>query len=209
MRNRFVGLVVVLALLVAVNILIVQNISNISQAASPQEIELERAMAVLQQHQQLSQRLNVLQGRQTVLEGLDSKADVVGVLGELSYLVGSGIVLENVVLEQRPFEASGQVKEYQLAGSLKAAVGDSVKPSRTRLTIVGIAISAGDVAEFIRRMEGSAYFTAVYPGYSRNQSITAAGSDKKIEVSEFEITCYLTNYKSGQTLAASVTGAEY
>jgi hypothetical protein len=86
-----------------------------------------------------------------------------------------------------------------------------------KVIIAGVAADASDVAFFIRKMENSPYFCQVVLSFSRNTDIqTQSGntpnpptdytsespntvrdnqeSDKKIQVSNFEINCYLANY---------------
>ena len=96
---------------------------------------------------------------------------------------------------------------------------------RFKVVISGVAADARDVAKLTRRLEDSPYFCLVYPSFSRNRKINAvrnsttgnriqkgrisngvrarsekgrAGSvrrDASYQVSEFEIGCYLANYR--------------
>ncbi len=89
---------------------------------------------------------------------------------------------------------------------------------RFKVVICGIAADAGDVASLICRLEDSPYFCQVVPSFSRNAQVKAAnypllasgadagektrdaqravrGSGESIGVSEFEISCYLANYR--------------
>ena len=89
---------------------------------------------------------------------------------------------------------------------------------RFRVVIAGVAANAGDVADLILRLEQSPYFFRVVPAYSRSAEleIKSAASPgtardavtrtsersggitdarKTLEVSEFEINCYLANYR--------------
>ena len=84
---------------------------------------------------------------------------------------------------------------------------------RFKVEISGIAADAGDVAELICKLEDSPYFCQVYPSFSRNSRIKAGtvpwlGSDSSYtaddsyQISEFEIGCYLANYRQEQTYFA-------
>ena len=70
------------------------------------------------------------------------------------------------------------------------------------------------MAELIRRFEGSSYFCQVYPSFSRNKKVKTASrlaeslpnikkdgaeSGDDYQVSEFEIGCYLANYRQEGT----------
>jgi len=68
---------------------------------------------------------------------------------------------------------------------------------RFKVVIKGIALNASDVAELICRLEDSPYFCQVVPSFSRNiKTKTGSGPDAMSnQVSEFEISCYLSNYE--------------
>ena len=89
---------------------------------------------------------------------------------------------------------------------------------RFKVVMRGIAVDAGDVAALICRLEDSPYFCQVVPSFSRNAEVKAASypmfasgagagekardaqrdvreSGKSVQVSEFEISCYLANYR--------------
>ena len=89
---------------------------------------------------------------------------------------------------------------------------------RFKIVMRGIAADAGDVAALVCKLEDSPYFCQVVPSFSRNAEVKAAnytsgqGSakaseevpgarenirepDKSVQVSEFEISCYLANYR--------------
>ena len=206
-RNRYLAIVGVVVLLVGWNVAIVRDISNINSRNNSMESQMESAMRATQEHEDLRRKLNILENQKAVLQSLNSTGDIVGIFGELSYLLSQNIVLNKVAFEQEPLNQSRNGDEYKLAGAGHSAVGDAVEPVRYKISIQGIAASAGDVADFIRRMERSAYFTTVYPAYSRNKSISPAGDKNKFEVSEFEIACYLANYKEKATVMAQADGA--
>jgi len=89
---------------------------------------------------------------------------------------------------------------------------------RFKVVLRGIAADAGDVAALICKLEDSPYFCQVVPSFSRNAEVKAADypllasdagvgektrdaeksvreSGKSVQVSEFEISCYLANYR--------------
>lgn len=89
---------------------------------------------------------------------------------------------------------------------------------RFKVIIAGVAADASDVASFICKMENSPYFSQVVLSFSRNTDIQMQGGnvpnsptdyssespntdrdsqepDKKIQVSNFEINCYMANYR--------------
>jgi hypothetical protein len=88
---------------------------------------------------------------------------------------------------------------------------------RFKILIAGIAANSGAVADLTLELEKSPYFFQVKPSYSRSKELkiktestkgtddsasktpltnrTSAVEEKGLEVSEFEITCYLANYR--------------
>lgn len=89
---------------------------------------------------------------------------------------------------------------------------------RFKVVIDGVAADASDVAALICKLEDSPYFSQVVPSFSRNAEIevesapslssqtkpvekalktkeSIRGAGEKIQVSEFEINCYLANYR--------------
>jgi len=60
--------------------------------------------------------------------------------------------------------------------------------------ISGVAAGAGDIAELIGKLEESPYFCLVSPSFSQNRKMKV-GTGENFQVSEFEISCYLANYR--------------
>jgi len=102
----------------------------------------------------------------------------------------------------------------QLGKKRELPIGDV----RFKVVIDGVAADASDVAALICKLEDSPYFFQVVPSFSRNAEIEIKsapslslqtnlaertlktkegirGAGKKIQVSEFEINCYLANYR--------------
>jgi len=63
--------------------------------------------------------------------------------------------------------------------------------------ISGVAADASNVAELLCRLEDSPYFQLVYPSFSRNRNIKTGTNlaGENYQASEFEISCYLANYR--------------
>ena len=82
----------------------------------------------------------------------------------------------------------------------RAIIGDEglLGQVRFKITVGGLAANASDVANLIVKLEESPYFCLVYPAYSRSKRMPVPGSSNKYRnVSEFEIACYLANYRQG------------
>ncbi|HLB73173.1 MAG TPA: hypothetical protein VJJ98_04065 [Sedimentisphaerales bacterium] len=163
-------------------------------------------------YSQLKGRIGDLQKQAATIKNIDSRIDVAGVLAELSFLIARPTVLSRVELTAERFadgpSGGGLVKAVRIKSSEAAALplGDV----RFKVVIGGVAPESSDVATLICRLEDSPYFFNVVPSYSRNTAIRPVGASARrssdvesgggkaaadIEASEFEISCYLANYR--------------
>jgi len=169
-------------------------------------------------YSQLKTQIADLQKQTAIIKNIDSRIDAAGVLAELSFLITGPTVLSRVELTAERFAdelygggakaGSGLVKAVRMKSSEATALplGDV----RFKVVISGVAPESSDVAALICRLEDSPYFFNVVPLYSRNMVIRPVGGpagrssdvesrDGKtpadISASEFEISCYLANYR--------------
>jgi len=160
--------------------------------------------------------------RQEFIEEIDSKIDVAGVLAEMSFLIDKKIVLSRVVFIAEEFEDKQQSKLSPRAGTVVSGVRTKLGEKqdlrlgdvRFKVVIGGVAADASNVAALICRLEDSPYFCQVVPSFSRTDVINVAGNPSfrsrtkspntkgsvqetrgNIQVSKFEISCYLANYR--------------
>jgi hypothetical protein len=149
-----------------------------------------------------------LRQKARTIRQLDSKIDVASVLGELSFLLDEKVVLSKVGFYAQRFADKQDGKAR--GGSAVRVTGGGFGPGRSplagdvrfRVVLSGVASDATDVADLICNLEDSPYFCHVIPSFSRNREINAGTrlARKDLQVSEFEISCYLANYqeKGGQ-----------
>jgi hypothetical protein len=162
---------------------------------------------------ELKSELKGLQKKVESIEEIDSKIDVASVLAEMSFLIDERIVLNKVV-----FDAERRSGPSPRAGTVVRVVRTKLNEKRNlplgdvrfRVVIVGVAADASGVASLICKLEDSPYFCDVVPSFSRTAEINVTSnpslrsgtknvnsgreSGGKIQVSEFEISCYLANY---------------
>lgn len=175
---------------------------------------------------EVKSELERLRDKVRVIDGIDSRIDVAGTLAEISYLIDQKVVLSKVDFSAEKFAedskrppTGGSV--VRVAGAGPGAAQLPVSKVRFKVVINGVASDPGDVAELICRLESSPYFCLVYPSFSRNKTIDAFGGSgtnhqvqragtpsqrqaaglaaKKYQVSEFEISCYLANYRQEES----------
>lgn len=141
--------------------------------------------------------------------GPKSSINVANVLAEISFLIDKRIVLSKVHFKAEKFadKPSGganrgnavRVAGVNFGGKETALLGDV----RFKVVISGVASDGSDVAELICKLEDSPYFCQVIPSFSRNIEVKAGarGAGKNLQVSEFEISCYLANYREEESEA--------
>ncbi len=141
-----------------------------------------------------------LQKKVKSIEEIDSRIDVASVLAEVSFLIGEKIVLNKVEFGAERFagKQEGRPGSGSAVRAARAGFGGKGAPLlgdvRFKVVIGGVAADAGNVAALICKLEDSPYFCQVYPSFSRNRKIKVRAAED-LQVSEFEISCYLANYR--------------
>jgi hypothetical protein len=123
---------------------------------------------------------------------LDTKLDIAAVLAELSFLVDSKIILTGFDIQAEGIDNSSQSGDGANLIRLPQNMSPSGDNVRFKIILQGMACDAGDVAGLICKLEKSPYFCKVIPGFSRTTKI------KERQVSEFQISCCIANYKEAR-----------
>jgi hypothetical protein len=159
------------------------------------------------------------QKKVNILAEIDSRIDVASVLAEMSFLIDEKIVLNKVELKAERFGDGRKASPKSISavrvaqGRLDSKAAPLPGSCRFKVVINGVASDSSNVGDLICRLEDSPYFCQVYPSYSRNKNVTAAGAvvsrpvskkgagraGENYQVSEFEIVCYLANYLEGSS----------
>ena len=219
-RTQYVALACIFVVMVVWSLLTSRLISTAEAQLARAKSKLLAAESTSQQFNEIKTELTQLQKKASITEKIDSKIDVAKVLAEIGFLIDEKMVLSKVEFDAERFAdqqgrqtASGSAVRIARAGfgSKEALVFGDV---RFKVVIAGMATEASNVAEFICRLENSPYFQQVCPSFSRDKEIKTAGrfaknSAKAAEgnrkkqqgqqVSEFEISCYLANYRQNET----------
>jgi hypothetical protein len=136
------------------------------------------------------------------MEEMDSKIDVASVLAEMSYLIDDNIVLSKVEFDSERFVDAQQGKASRRTNNVVRVAGGNfvgkgalpLGDVRFKVVISGVAAGTGDIAKLIGKLEESPYFCLVSPSFSQNRKMKV-GTGENFQVSEFEISCYLANYR--------------
>jgi hypothetical protein len=209
------GILVVMVVWSLVATYLVSKAGRELVAAQPMQREAE---LVSQEFARIQSQVTKLKKKADIIAGIDSRINVANVLAELSFLIDEKVVLSRVEMVAERFVedkgAAGRRASVRVASRRRSASeGDWSGDVRFKVVINGMAVNASHVAELISRLEDSPYFCLVYPSFSRNSQVksrtrkpAAEKSDWKppesYQVSEFEISCYLANYRrQGEHLA--------
>ncbi len=144
----------------------------------------------------------LLKKKVDILKEIDSRIDVPGVLAELSFLIDKDIVLKKVKFDAEQFKSrpTGKTASAGLrTARTRSGSNEVILFGDVRFTVLisGVAADGSDVAELICKLEDSPYFCQVIPFFSRNKKAKAGGTvdEEKLKSTEFELGCYLANYK--------------
>ena len=191
---QYTVLGVVFAVIVVWSLVGFISISKTKKEIASLEPKVIESRQVSEEFRELESEIERLEQKANVIARIDSRIDVARVLAELSFLVDEKIVLSKVSFSS---EKISDVKSKKKGGSSKSAKDKFVGNVRFKIVLNGVATGAGNVAELTRGLEQSPYFSGVIPLYYRNKNIKAVAklADEYHQVSEFELSCYLANYK--------------
>ncbi|MFC1633899.1 PilN domain-containing protein [Planctomycetota bacterium] len=201
------------------------SISNVKAGLTQMTAKCEQAENDSAELAEIKSELKELQGKIQSIEEIDSQIDVASVLAEISCLIDEMVVLSKIEFiaekpEQNRVNGSGtrssavvRIAQAQLGPKKNLPLGRV----RCKVSITGVAADASGVAELVSRLEESAYFRRVVLSFSRNtqvgnqntasfrdvdtlrQAVEADGragvAGGRLQVSEFQINCYLGNYR--------------
>ena len=221
-RKQYIVLGSMLMVMVVWNFVTARSISKAQAQLVNMETRQAEAENLSIQLNKLEGKLEVVQEKAKIIEKIDSRIDVANVLAEMSFLIDEKIVLSKVDFIAEKFQDKQQGQQ-STDGAVVRAVRTSLNDKqkmllgdvRFKIVINGVAVDASDVAALICKLEDSPYFCQVVLSYSKNTEITAKDDtsfrsnaerkssnvnaqknegNKKIQVSEFQISSYLANY---------------
>lgn len=214
-RRQCVALVAVFLVMMLFNAMSLQRAGRAAAEGARLENQRVGAEAVVHEFDALTRQLNELKSRAGLVEQMDSRVDVAAVLAELSHVISGSIVVRKLEIQAERFgrtEDKGPTKGS--AVRLADGAGNAVKDTplgrvKFRIVLAGVAAHPADVANLVYRLDESTYFQRVHPiFYGAAKAQTGAKSvpptpeegaavkpQSAWDVTEFEIACYLANYK--------------
>jgi len=202
-RTQYVGLTGIFVVMMVWNLAASHSISKATTGLTQAQSKVSATESTSKEFGKIKSKVTQLQKKTEFIEEIDSKIDVASVLGEISFLTDKKIVLSKVEFKAEKF-ADGQGRRANRASAIRAARGNFAGKEtlplgnvRFKVVISGVAADASNVAELICRLEDSPYFQLVYPSFSRNRNIKTGTNlaGENYQASEFEISCYLANYR--------------
>jgi len=214
-RKQYVALVAVFLVMMAFNATAIRRAGKAAAEMASLENHRVCSEAVVHEFDTLTKKLNLLKTRASLVEQMDSRVDIAAVLAEMSHIIGDAIVLRKVEIVAEPLgrtdpkgQAKGSVVRLAQEGgkSEKEALLGRVK---FRIVLTGVAARPADVPDLVCKLAASSYFQQVQPLFYGNAKTqlgtkpapglqdagTAAKTQNGLDVTEFEIACYLANYK--------------
>ena len=157
----------------------------------------------------IKNKLTSLQKKIKSTEQIDSRIDVTSVLAEMSFLIEETIVLNRVEFVAEKFPDKKQDKTSKRAAVIRAVRSQAGEKRQLPLghvrfgvVIAGVAADTSKVGDLIVKLEDSPYFCQVVPSFSQSAEVNtqptsggAPDAGTSIPVSQFEIRCYLANYR--------------
>jgi len=202
-----------------------RSISKVKAELTQMTAQHDRADHASAELVAIKSELTKLQGKIRSIEEIDAKIDVASVLAEISALVDEMVVLSKVeFIAEKPDRGRGTRRTTGPGAVVRVARAPLDKKNdlpighvRFKVTLAGVAADATDVAALVSRLEESLYFRRVVLSFSRNAQVgnemavslrdvdvlrqtaetesRAGATGGKLQVSEFEINCYLGNYR--------------
>jgi hypothetical protein len=214
-RRQYIALVAVFVAMMIFNLTEIQRAGKAAARAAGLESQRTGAEAVVHEFDLLSKEFNELKTRAKLVEQMDSRVDIAALLAEMSHIIGDSVVLRKLEILAEPFgrpEEKEQTKgsAVRLAGRAAGAEkGPPLGRVKFRIVLTGVAAHPADVPDLVCKLEDSPYFQRVQPsfyGSARAQAGTrpapgpqepaaTAKTQGAPSLTEFEIVCYLANYK--------------
>lgn len=215
-RTQYIALSCIFVMMVGWNFLASRSVAKAAMELALLKSKPVEAESASGEFARIESEVLRLQEKANVLEEIDSKINVANVLAEMSFLIGEKVVLGKAEFVAEQFEDKQEDKSNS-SSIVRAARakfgGKSVSlPGAVRFKVVigGIAADASDVADLICKLEDSPYFWLVYPSFSRSRTMkTRVGPvGENYKATEFEISCYLANYRQEDSALVKVAQNE-
>ncbi len=216
MRRQYVVLAVFFLAMVTYNTLATHKISRASAELTRLDDRRFWAEGIMHEYDMVSKQLSARQAKVADVEQVDARVDMAAVLAEISCIIGDGVVLSRLEFISEPVasEEKGTSRPNSAVRTAPSSRGSNKTASlgqvRFRVALAGITVDSAEVGALVCRLDDSPYFQQVHP-LSRDNTIEIGGAApagaaatpgqtppkdaQSLNVTEFEIVCYLANYE--------------
>ncbi len=194
-HRQYVLLVLLLVVMMGWSFFVGEYVEQVRADVETIQSIYDKGSLKVQEGMQLEEEIAMLKHQAALIEAAAPRTDISPILAELSWQIRGNIVLSGLSFKseviQEAKESSGlPAGIVRIGGSKRANESMAyMTPMRMCITLTGIAEQGADAALLISRLEGSDYFDHVSPVY------TKAAKVKDCDVTEFEIRCYLADYR--------------
>jgi hypothetical protein len=195
--RQYTWIGIVLAVMMVWSFIAGRHVERLHAEVDDIQIAFERGKTRVEQAQELQRQIADMKEKMQMLSVIAPRTPVSSLIGEVSYLAGSNIILSRLSFQNEPFQEdrpqgtlpSTAVVQVAASGKPGQAAAIPNTPSRTRVVLNGIAATPADAAALISVLEQTDYFEQVAPVFTRAKKV------KDTEVTEFEIRCYVADYQ--------------
>jgi len=217
MRRQYAVLAMAFIAMVSYNATSTHRITRASAGLTRLEGKRVEAQSAFDEFNTVTRNLNKVREKADLIERIDSKIKMAAVLAEMSHILGETVVLNKVEFTAEPFwndkdSRTGNTGVRVADGGNDAPEEILVGSVRFRILLTGVAVSPADVAALVRRLDDSSYFHRVQASFWRSGKVQVStrgvqaaprpqagavpgGQPGSLEVTEFEVVCYLANYE--------------
>lgn len=195
-HRQYALLISLLAVMMAWSFVIGQYVEQVRSEVEGIGSVFEKGQEKINQGMLLESDIALLQHQAGILDAVTPRTKVSAIIAELSWQVRDTIVLSKLSLTKEPVQldqekSSPSTGVVQIGSSSRGKTPNAelMAPTRTRIVLTGYATQGADAAILISRLEESAYFDHVSPIYTKAVKV------KDCDVTEFEICCYVADYK--------------
>jgi hypothetical protein len=143
-----------------------------------------------QDFNQLKSELKDLTEKSELIDKCKSKISLSAVLAEMSCVIDKNILLNKIQIIAQEYKDNFSSKNARTIISRAAKEQNLLdKDLILKVIINGLARDSENVADLICGLEDSEYFSKVFPSYTKSVTI------KEKTLTDFEIECYICNYK--------------
>ncbi|OHB66397.1 MAG: hypothetical protein A2Y76_02380 [Planctomycetes bacterium RBG_13_60_9] len=205
-RRQYIALAFIFLAMMAFNLTATHRANRAAATVADFENQRLRAETVVYEFNVLAKQLNELRAKADLMERIDPRVDIAAILAEMGQIVGESIVLRRAEIHTEPFAPAAE-KERKKGSAIRPASRTASTEKATplgavkfKIVIAGVAARPEDATDLVCQLEASSYFQRVHLSFYGSAKIqvgarSAASPQDTLEVTEFEITCYVANYK--------------